>query len=477
MTCSTSFLNNLIVLLLLCSACLLGSCCGLGLTKSQVLSLQTEKGSPQAAFSGDIVWQAQVGGGTPPFTYAFSVRTDKRETVVQRGPENHWRWRPRTPGTYQIRVRIEDAKGHSTTSEWINFRITPALDHNSRVAFFPVENLSGMKAPLVEIGTEYKELLRAAGMQLLSDERLEKFTFRHRVRYSGGIDAELARALREEEGVAGVVITSLESFDGSSSPKIALTSRLVLCHDTPQIVWIDGVGITGDDAPGLLGLKRVRDIEMLQRKALKTLQGSMDSYLAGEQNYASSELKKIKPRDSYLATDFIPGNQYKVAMVPFLNRYARRNAGFVIPLHFVRLLHRYPNLEVVEPGVVRQQLLKYRLIMQAGPSLAVADVLASDSTIGADLILSGYIFDYQDQFGTPKIDFSTRLFSGSRRQIVWWSRSYANGDDGVYFYAFGRYRSTHVMLQEMVQAISDLLFPRENYQPQTAAELSGLSHH
>lgn len=477
MTCLTSFSNNLIALLLLCCACVLSSCSGLGLTKPQILSLQTEKDSPQAAFSGDIVWQAQVAGGTAPLTYEFSVMTDKQESVVQKGPENHWRWRPRNPGKFRIRVRVEDAKGYKAASDWIYFRIGPALDHNSRVAFFPVENLSGVKAPLVEIGNEYRELLRTAGMQLLSDERLENFTFRHRVRYSGGIDSELARALREEEGVDAVVITSLESFDGSSSPKIALTSRLVLCHDTPQIVWIDGVGITGDDAPGLLGLKRVGDIEVLQRKALRTLQDSMEDYLAGERHYGAPNRAEIMPRDFYLATDFIPGRQYRVAVVPFLNRYARRNAGFVIPLHFVRLLHRHANLEVVEPGVVRQQLLKYRLIMQAGPSLAVADVLASDSTIAADLILSGYVFDYQDQFGTPKIDFSTRLFSGSRRQIVWWSRSYANGDDGVYFYDFGRYRSTHVMLQEMVQAIGDLLFPQENYQPPSAVEPSGFSVH
>lgn len=473
MTCLTSFSNNLMALFLVCCTCMLGSCSGLGLTKPRILSLQSEKTSPQAAFSGEIVWQAQATGGALPLTYEFSIRTDRREAVVQTGPRNHWRWLPRNPGKYQIRVRVEDAKGYTTTSDWISFKIGPALDHTSLVAVFPVENLSGVKAPLLAIGNEYKELLGTVGIQLLSDERLEKFTFRHRVRYSGGIDSELARALREEEGVDAVIITSLESFAGSVPPKIALTSRLVLCHGNPQIVWIDGVGITGDDTPGLLGLNRVRDIEILQRKALRILQDSMADYLAGERNYAASDGGNIMPRDFYLATDFVAGNQYKIAVVPFLNRYARRNVGFVIPLHFVRLLNRYPNLEVVEPGVVREQLLKYRLIMQAGPSLAVADVLASDSTIAADLILSGHIFDYQDQFGIPKIDFSTRLFSSPRREIVWWSRSYVNGDDGVYFYDVGRYRSTHVMLQEVVQAISSLLFPHKKYQPQGSDELSG----
>jgi hypothetical protein len=212
-----------------------------------------------------------------------------------------------------------------------------------------------------------------------------------------------------------------------------------------------------------LGLKRIKNFEELQEKALKMLLTSLQEYLAGQRSSRAVKRDKIMPNDYYLATDFVANEQYKIAIVPFLNRYARRNAGFVVPLHFVKALSGYENVQVVEPGLVREQLLKYRLIMQAGPSLAIADVLASDTTLGADLILSGYVFDYQDKFGTPKIDFATRLFSGPKRELVWWSRSYAAGDDGVYFFDFGQYNSTHVMLQEMVRAISDLLFPSKAF--------------
>ncbi len=75
---------------------------------------------------------------------------------------------------------------------------------------------------------------------------------------------------------------------------------------------------------------------------------------------------------------------------------------------------------MVEPGLVREQLLKYRLIMQAGPSLAISDVLAGRHALAADLILSGYVFDYQDQSENPKIDFATPAVfrPGTKNRLV-----------------------------------------------------------
>ena len=279
------------------------------------------------------------------------------------------------------------------------------------------------------------------------------------MRYTGGLGAEMSQALRDEEGVDAVLITSLESYEEATPPKIALTARLVLCRERPAIVWIDGIGMTGDDAPGLLGINRIPHMAELRGKALERLLVSMNGYLTEQELPVAKGSSKFTPNDYYKASDFDGTAAYRVAVVPFLNRYARKSAGFVMPLHFVKTLSRNRNLEVIEPGLVREQLLKYRLIMQAGPSLAIADVLAGQNSLAADLIFSGYVFDYQDQADIPKIDFATRLFSGPERRIVWWSRNYAGGSDGVYFFDFGRYKSAHVMLQEMSQVISRMIFP------------------
>ena len=479
MICSISFSNKLSTLLLALCISVLTGCSGLNMAVLQVPNLTPTKVSPQAAQSGEILWQAQVSGGVAPFTYEFRVRSGRRITVVKHSAEAHWRWEPHNPGSYKISVKVTDAGGDSVVSDWQNYRIDPSLSRSSRIAFLPLENLSGVKAPLQQIGTDYVAMLKTAGLQMLGEERLNNFMRKHRMRYTGGIGLKLSTAFRDEEGVDAVIITSLESYEEGPPPKIALTSRLVLCGEIPKIAWIEGVGITGADSPGLLSLGRINQMEKLREKALGMLLTSLEDYLAGRPRADKKKFGEMEPHDYYLASDFNAKAPYRVAVVPFLNAYARRNAGFVIPLHLINALSKHENLDIVEPGLVREQLLKYRLIMQAGPSLAISDALAHERSLHADLILSGYVFDYQDRSGIPKVDFSTRLFSGPGRKIVWWSRRYATGDDGVYFFDIGRYRSTHIMMKEMAQAIDSIIFPQRYVVQSVPAEHqpSGINQH
>ncbi len=122
--------------------------------------------------------------------------------------------------------------------------------------------------------------------------------------------------------------------------------------------------------------------QLLDKSMGGKLAVSLDSYLTSGLKEAAPRVKDLKPEDYYLSSSFVKEAPYRIAIVPFLNRYARRNAGFIVPLHLASALHRRDNLEVFEPGLVREQLLKYRLIMRSGPSLATADVLASETTLG-----------------------------------------------------------------------------------------------
>src|SRR5512135_2229985 len=100
----------------------------------------------------------------------------------------------------------------------------PAAPRNGPItlALFPIENLSRHNAPKREIRQAMLQKLAEAGASVLLTEDLERFMERHRVRYAGGIDAETARALREEAGVNAVVITSLEQYVVSEPPVIAI---------------------------------------------------------------------------------------------------------------------------------------------------------------------------------------------------------------------------------------------------------------
>jgi hypothetical protein len=144
-------------------------------------------------------------------------------------------------------------------------------------------------------------------------------------------------------------------------------------------------------------------------------------------------------------------------VLPFSNKYAPKNAGNVVPLHLIQHLLAYGNLTVIEPGLIREDLLKYRIVMEAGPSLAVADILTSERSLGADLIVAGSVFDYQGLRGVPKVNFSVQAVEAHTREVVWWSRSDASGDDGVLFFNVGKIYSAHGLTSRMAKAVVSLL--------------------
>jgi hypothetical protein len=68
------------------------------------------------------------------------------------------------------------------------------------IAVLPIENLSGVSAPAGEIRNFLIERLQSEGMIVLGDRSLDTFMARHRMRFVGGIDGEIGRAMVEETG-------------------------------------------------------------------------------------------------------------------------------------------------------------------------------------------------------------------------------------------------------------------------------------
>ena len=123
-------------------------------------------------------------------------------------------------------------------------------------------------------------------------------------------------------------------------------------------------------------------------------------------------------------------------------------------LHFIRQLKRFANFSVIEPGIIRQELLGLRLIMEDGVSLSNADAIFA--VLNADLIFSGKVINYQDYqgvWGKAKVDFSTLVIERRNLEVVWSSNSYNQGDDGVFFFDRGRVNTTHAMASQMTQWI------------------------
>jgi len=335
----------------------------------------------------------------------------------------------------------------------------PGMGEQFLIAVLPMENLSGTAVPLREIRGALIEGLKARGIHVLQDDTLEKFMAKHRIRYTGGIDKITAREFKDEINCQGVLITSLELYNDTNPPKIALTSRLVSTGDNPVILWIDGIGLAGDESPGILGLGLIEDPKMLQRKALNYLLDSLRESLSGQKESKGLEVKrKFRPKISYRSPLMEGKREYTVAVVPFFNKSDRKYGAEIMSLHFVRHLKEFEGFDVIEPGLVRQQFLTLRIIMDQGVSLA--DAQAIFSMLNVDLVVTGQVLDYQDyqgSFGKPKVDFTAEVIERKSREVVWSSTSYNQGDDGVFFFDWGKVNTAYGMAHQMVRSIGKLM--------------------
>ena len=121
---------------------------------------------------------------------------------------------------------------------------------------------------------------------------------------------------------------------------------------------------------------------------------------------------------------------------------------------FVKELKKLEDFTVIEPGVVRQQFLTMRVIMDEGISTSDIDLIASN--INADLILTGKVMDYQDDialYGKPTVSFSVMLIDRSSKKVIWASTSYNKGNDAVTLFDWGSVNSANEMVSEMVSVL------------------------
>jgi hypothetical protein len=333
--------------------------------------------------------------------------------------------------------------------------------YNRPIVVLPVENLSGTAAPLKEIRKSLIKGLVERGFNVLEEGILEKFMARHRMRYIGGIDGFTAKAFKEETGAGSILITSLELYNDMIPPKIALISRLVSPNESPVILWMDSVGLAGDDAPGFLDLGLIENPIVLRDKALRSLTASLAGNLAQRwaANSPEGERKKFRPKITYRSPDFDPKARHTVAVMPFFNESTRKYAGEIMQLHLVLEMAKVEKIDVIEPGIVRKEFLALRIIMEDGISLAQSDLVWD--ALDADLLLSGKVIDYQDYQGAdgdPIVDFSLQLIGRKGREVDWTSKSYNRGMDGVYFFDLGRERTASAMASEMARIVRGMMW-------------------
>jgi len=332
-----------------------------------------------------------------------------------------------------------------------------------RVAILPVHNRSSAPAPLDKINQLLNDLVQGPGIIPVEASALEAFMARNRLRYLGGINPYTAERIKEEAGAEAVLITSLDLYNDHSPSKIALTSRLVSVIGWPRIIWTNKVAMAASDTRGLFNLSLVNNPDDLKRQALKALFEPLSFSQLSTEARVKRLRKQIRfgPKTRYFSPLQSPKEQYTIAVLPFYNNCERKYAGDIIGDLFVKELADIPEFEVIEPGVIRELMLSLRIIMEDGLSLSNAGMIFGK--LDADLIISGRVLDFQDYqsaFGRPLVDFSVLVIERQSQQVIWTSKSYNHGEEGVFFFDYGKIRTAHTLASAMVLQIVDSIAKR-----------------
>lgn len=330
------------------------------------------------------------------------------------------------------------------------------------IAIFPPMNLSGAAAPLRDLRAALEAAVAGRGIAIVAPEQTEAFLARHRIRDTKGLGRETARQAAEELGAPAVLISAVELDQEEAPPRLALSVRLVSTGNAPEILWTDARARAGDEAPGLFDLGLVNEPKELRRDLLEQLAGSLAGFLAGKPAAASCPAPgRFGPQVRWWSPRFARGEKARVAVLPFTNQTRRSFAGELVAQEFVRHLQREAGARVIEPGLVREELLRFRIPLEEGVSLDAARVVLE--LLGADFVLAGSVADYFDPgnvAGAPRVQFTAQLLDRRNNEVVWEASSQHRGDDGVFFFDAGYVGTAPGLACRMVRAAAQGIFER-----------------
>jgi hypothetical protein len=323
-----------------------------------------------------------------------------------------------------------------------------------RLALLPVVNLSGQAAPLKELQDLLEAALRARGLAVASGGAVEEMLARHRLRYTGGVDQVMARAAREELGADALLVTTVTLHNREGSHGFGMAMRLASSQESPAILWMDETAGAVDDSPGLFDLGIVSGIPELMRRDVDRLVGSLTASLAGTGPAFGScpSSGRFAPRVRYQRATSQGGRPLAVAVLPFVNETGRLDAGEVVALELVRELSRQPGLRLFEPGVVRSELLRNRVVMEGGVSHETARIALG--AFDADVIVAGWVRTY-DEYPIPRLEFTAVALDTRTNRVLWESTSYNRGEEGVWFFGAGRISTSLGLACRMARPVAE----------------------
>ncbi len=129
---------------------------------------------------------------------------------------------------------------------------------------FTVEDLS------IDVTSVVTEDLRKQDFNVISQDVLEDFLVKRRIRRTDFLDRPAIRAMGTVLKVDALLIGSVDLITGGENPQICMNAQMIDCVDA-SVVWANSVSRTGADYATFLGLGKITSLEKLVDIAVEEL--------------------------------------------------------------------------------------------------------------------------------------------------------------------------------------------------------------
>ena len=329
------------------------------------------------------------------------------------------------------------------------------------VLLLPLSNSSAEPGASRRMTPAVIEQIGLRGFRVINSERVEAALAAHRIRHTDSLSRADALALSAALDGDLLMVGRVLSLREAPVPQVGLTLRL-LDPASGEVIWSRMHCRMGTHYRGMLGLGEVRDLGLLIRltlaEALSTL--SVDAATGQVRADLDGDVRRqlLAPDPvAYVRRGPALDRVRTLGILPLANRSRRQGADAIVRDILIARLWATGRYRVMEPGELREQILRRGLFptQVAGP-----DVLgALREELGLDAILGGSVLQFVDGNGSaalvePQVEVAMRMVSTEGGKILWDALHRRRGEDAVSFYDAGRIPTIDRLARA---AIDDLL--------------------
>ncbi len=122
----------------------------------------------------------------------------------------------------------------------------------------------------IDVTKVVADVLAGHKFNVISDDILEDFLVRRRIRRSDFLDRPAIRAMGTTLNVDALVIGSVDLLAGGENPQISMNAQMVDCVEA-SVIWANAISRTGADYATFLGLGKITSLHNLVKTAVDEL--------------------------------------------------------------------------------------------------------------------------------------------------------------------------------------------------------------